>query len=157
MHIQNNTSRTPYVAMVKAKSIDKSYWWHEFCFKLRLYVYMYVCYGIMIMVFSNNIIVYIQFFIPGNTSLSSILTSLRSFPSLLIFHGYLQLSPSHTMELCCVVGALLAFLMMIFRAMRCSLMFAVLWFLYLSVYKVGWIVERRISCFKNLVSTFLIN
>ena len=71
-----------------------------------------------------------------NASLTSLLTLLRSFPSVLVFHGKLQLSPSLAMELCCVVGALLAFVMMIFRAMRCTLTFALLWFLYLSVYKV---------------------
>ena len=71
-----------------------------------------------------------------NTSLTNLLTFLRTFPSVLVFHGHLQLSPSIAMELCCVAGTLLAFVMMIFRAMRCTLWFAVLWFLYLSVYKV---------------------
>ena len=71
-----------------------------------------------------------------NTSLTALLTLLHSFPSVLVFHGKLHLSPSVAMELCCVVGALLAFVMMIFRAMRCTLTFAILWFLYLSVYKV---------------------
>lgn len=69
-------------------------------------------------------------------SLTTFLTFLRTFPSVLVFHGHLQLTPSIAMELCCVAGALLAFIMMIFRAMRCTLLFAVLWFLYLSVYKV---------------------
>jgi len=62
---------------------------------------------------------------------------LQSFPSLLIFHSHLQLTPSLAMELCCAVGALLALLMMMFRAMRCALTFFILWALYLSVYKVG--------------------
>ena len=41
------------------------------------------------------------------------------------------------MELCSALGALLALTMMIFRAMRCTLTFLLLWALYLSVYKVG--------------------
>lgn len=60
-----------------------------------------------------------------------------SFPSLVGFSRDVGLSPHHMMELCCVMGVLLAALMMIFHAMRCSLMFLLLWLLYLSVYKVG--------------------
>ncbi len=40
------------------------------------------------------------------------------------------------MELLCVGGALLSLLMMVFRAMRCSLLYCLLFVLYLSVYKV---------------------
>ena len=62
---------------------------------------------------------------------------LQSFPSLLLFHSHVQLTPSLAMEFCCALGALLALTMMIFRAMRCTLTFLILWALYLSVYKVG--------------------
>ena len=40
------------------------------------------------------------------------------------------------MELCCLVGGALALLMMVFRVLRCTVVFAMLWVLYLSVYKV---------------------
>ncbi len=40
------------------------------------------------------------------------------------------------MELLCVGGALLSLFMMVFRAMRCSLLYGLLFALYLSVYKV---------------------
>ena len=62
---------------------------------------------------------------------------LMSFPSLVLFHEAVQLPPHRVMELCSLVGALLALFMIAFRAMRCSLMFVFLWALYLSVYKVG--------------------
>ena len=62
---------------------------------------------------------------------------LQSFPSLLLFHSHVQLTPSLAMEFSCALGALLALTMMIFRAMRCTLTFLILWALYLSVYKVG--------------------
>lgn len=65
------------------------------------------------------------------------IAQLKQFPSLLIFHASLGLSPSMAMELCCLVGGGLALLMMIFRAMRCTVMFGVLWALYLSLYKVN--------------------
>lgn len=70
---------------------------------------------------------------PGD---GSWLSRFMAFPSLLQFHQSLGLSPSVTMELLCVIGALLSLLMMVFRAMRCSLLFATLFILYLSVYKV---------------------
>ena len=82
------------------------------------------------------LLIFLSLILGKNASLTSLLTMLRSFPSVLVFHGKLQLSPTVAMELCCVCGALLAFLMMIFRAMRCTLTFAVLWFFYLSIYKV---------------------
>lgn len=67
---------------------------------------------------------------------------------------------SQVMELCCLVGAVLALLMMAFRAMRSSLLFLVLWALYLSLYKVHvhvvcmytWIV-RHIHIVSNVPST----
>ena len=66
-----------------------------------------------------------------------LLSQLQEFPSLLIFHSLLGIPPSVAMEICCLVGAVLAMLVMIFRALRCTVMFAMLWVLYLSLYKVG--------------------
>ena len=60
-----------------------------------------------------------------------------TLPSLVEFHRELGLSPHHTMELCCLLGAALAALAMAFRPMRCSLVFLLLWLLYLSLYKVA--------------------
>ena len=40
------------------------------------------------------------------------------------------------MELFCLVGGALCILMMLFQALRSTIMFAILWILYLSVYKV---------------------
>ena len=70
------------------------------------------------------------------TDNSSWLERLQSLPSILTFHQDVQLPPHYLMELCCLVGTLLGVFMMIFRAMRCSFMFLILWILYLSVYKV---------------------
>ncbi len=58
------------------------------------------------------------------------------FPSLLIYHDVFGLSPEHMMELTCVLGAVLSMAVMLFTAMRCSLVFLVLWVFYLSLVKV---------------------
>lgn len=68
------------------------------------------------------------------------LAQVQSFPSLLLFHSSLHLSASLTMELCCVVGMALSLLMMVCRAVRCTIMFGILWVLYLSMYQVYIIV-----------------
>ena len=78
-------------------------------------------------------------------------SQLRAFPSLLLFHGSLQLSPSVAMELCCLAGVLLGLAALVFRAMRCSLTFLLLWLLYLSLYKVGIkCVSYRVSVIQNV-------
>lgn len=73
------------------------------------------------------------FLFPGDVPL---LSQLQDFPSLLLFHSLLHIPPSIAMELCCLVGGVLAMLMMIFRTLRCTVMFSMLWILYLSLYKV---------------------
>ena len=65
------------------------------------------------------------------------LARFKAFPSLLIFSMEVGLPPHLGMELCCLVGAVLSLCVMAFRAMRSSIVFVLLWLLYLSVYKVS--------------------
>jgi hypothetical protein len=62
---------------------------------------------------------------------------LLSFPSAVALHDLIHLPPHLVMELCCLVGGLLSMMLIIFKPLRTSILFLVLWALYLSVYKVG--------------------
>ncbi|XP_064399598.1 lipase maturation factor 2-like isoform X2 [Halichondria panicea] len=86
--------------------------------------------------YGDNGLTPVSLALPANDN-SSWWVRLVSFPSLLQFHQSVDLSPSVAMELLCVGGALLSLFMMVFRAMRCSLLYGLLFALYLSVYKVG--------------------
>ncbi|XP_062435275.1 lipase maturation factor 2 [Rhea pennata] len=62
---------------------------------------------------------------------------LRDFPTLLWLSPSLGLDTELGMELLCLAGVLASFGAMVFEPLRDSLVFALLWVLYLSVYQVG--------------------
>ncbi len=64
------------------------------------------------------------------------------FPSLVLFHSSIGVSPSVAMEICCVVGVVMSFLAMVLRPLRCTIVFALLWTLYLSLFKVRGVSYR---------------
>ena len=63
-----------------------------------------------------------------------------------MLRGYFELSAEIGMELICLLGALLAFLVLLFESVRSSLTFAVMWYLYYSLYS----VSGRLLCLGGL-------
>ncbi|XP_019856704.1 PREDICTED: lipase maturation factor 2-like [Amphimedon queenslandica] len=63
--------------------------------------------------------------------------SFYSFPSLLLYSNYFSLPPEYAMELACIVGIILSFCVIVFQSMRCSLVFLLIWLMYLTVHEVG--------------------
>ena len=84
----------------------------------------------------KSVLLHASRFLFGYVDDVSWISQFKKFPSLVIFHSLLRLPPSVVMELCCLVGGVLAIFMMVFRGLRCTLMFGILWILYLSLYKV---------------------
>jgi hypothetical protein len=62
---------------------------------------------------------------------------LKKPTALWILRGYFDLSPEIGMDLICLLGATLAFLVLLFESVRSSLTFAVMWYLYYSLYSHG--------------------
>eukprot|EP00118_Oscarella_pearsei_P025351 m.308033 g.308033 ORF g.308033 m.308033 type:complete len:675 (+) comp43282_c0_seq1:47-2071(+) len=71
-------------------------------------------------------------------SLATTLERFRQQPTLLFFlRDYLDISPESGMDLLCLIGAALALSTLLFESMRCSLVYAVLWMFYYSMYYFG--------------------
>lgn len=72
-----------------------------------------------------------------NMPTGELLNEFTRNPTLLIFHGLFPLSPEILMELITLCGIGLSILAIVFSQMRSMGLFAIIWLLYLSCYKVG--------------------
>ncbi len=71
-------------------------------------------------------------------------------PSLMWFTLELGLKAQEGMDLICIMGCMLSLICLISRRMRDSVMFALLWFLYMSVYEVGAVHKNKCYIMFNL-------
>ena len=58
-------------------------------------------------------------------------------PSILLLSGFVGLAPDHMMEIICLIGGSLSFLVAVAPSFGGQFMFLFLWILYLSLYQVG--------------------
>ena len=72
----------------------------------------------------------------GSLSILDHAYKLYSFPSVLIYYEAIGLPSEYMMELICLVGVVLSISVMLFTSMRCSLIFLILWALYISLHQV---------------------